>query len=95
MPIIFQKFDLNVDEMDRLFHEEQLGLDPQAGNTLRNGLLDKGYEVLESNESYSGIPKSIIVGGDYGRSHKEDFYRLAEGLGLRFVSGEFYTNRTA
>lgn len=46
--------------------------------------------MLESNESFGGIPTSIILGGNYRNSHKSDFYELAEMLGLKYKSGAYY-----
>lgn len=62
----------------------------QAREELVKELARKNYIVLESNESYDGIPKTIILGGEIGRNHKADFHELAERLGLQFMSGEYY-----
>ena len=89
---IFQRFDLNLVTMVRLSDEERTKLNlPEAGKTLRRELLEKGYGVLESNTAYCGVSESIIVAGEIGMNHKGDFYELAERLGLRFKSGDYYT----
>ncbi len=92
MPKIFQLFDLDLEEMTKLSDEDRKRLNlPRAGKILRQDLLKKGYEVLESNVSYCGIAERIIVGGEFGMKHKDDFYTLAAKLGLSFKSGDFYT----
>ena len=94
MPEIYQRFDLDLEAMTKLGHEKLLELNlPKAGRTLRQGLIQNGYIVLESNESFSGIPHSVIVGGDFGKNHKGDFYELTERLGLQYRSEAFYTQR--
>lgn len=62
----------------------------ESGRTIRKELSKRGYEVLFSNVSYCGVPESIIVGGEHGKMHKDDFYRVAGKLGLFFKSGDFY-----
>ncbi len=88
---IFQTFDLNLEAMTKLGQEESARLNlPQAGRTLRQELSKKGYIVLESSQSLSGVPVSVIVGGDIRNDHKRDFYELAQRLGLKYGSGEYY-----
>lgn len=95
MQQIYQRFDLDLEAMTNLGQErlKELRL-PQAGTTLCHELMQKGYEVLESNESFSGVPQSVIVGGNIRSSLKPDFYELAAGLGLIYGSGPFYTQRS-
>ncbi len=94
-PKIFQRFNLDLEGMTQLGREELLSLNlPQAGRTLRQELAQIGYTVLESSDSLSGVPVSVIVGGEFGMQHKDDFYKLAERLGLRYSSGEYYTQET-
>ena len=84
-------FDLDLEGMTKLSDEDRKKLNlPKAGKTLRQDLLKKGYEVLESNVEYCGVAKSIIVGGELGMKHKDDFYTLAAKLGLSFKSGYVY-----
>lgn len=95
MPKIFQQFDLNLEamteEFDKLSPEEKAKINlPEAAKTLRKEMLRKGYSVLESQTMYGGIPQTIIVGGEHGMGHKEDFYNLTERLGLKFKSGDYY-----
>ena len=66
---------------------------PEAGKKLRTELKERGYSVLESNEILSCINNSIIVGGEYGKDHKGDFYEIADSLGLKYKSGQYYTQR--
>jgi len=94
MPKIFQKFDLVREQMEKLKREDRIRLHLpniyEAGKTLKEELSNKGYDVLISNVSYGGVPESIILGGEFGKNHKDDFYSLAEKLGLFFRSGYFY-----
>lgn len=93
-PEVFQRFDLNLEAMINIEKEEAKKLNlPGAGKTLRKELLSKGYSVLESNSSYCGVPESIIVSGEFGMNHKEDFYNIASSLGLNFSSGPYYTGK--
>lgn len=104
MERIFQKFDLDPDfialaksELDRdrrkleeKFSEELKNLS-QTTKILRQGLLNKGYVVLESNDVYCGLHGSIILGGELGKmQHKTDFYELTTKLKLPYVSGPCY-----
>lgn len=94
MPQIFQSFDLDLESMTELDRKELSRLNlPQAGRTLRQELAQKGYVVLESNDSLSGVARSVIVGGDIRMDHKQDFYELAQRLGLKYRSGAYYTRR--
>ena len=93
MPKIFQKFDLDLEEISKLSDEERTGLNlVQAGKTLKQKLKEKGYQVLESNTNHCGIPENIILGGEFNlMRHKQDFYKITNELGLNFFkSGEFY-----
>ena len=91
--LIFQRFDLDLEAMTQLSKEELSNL-LGAGRNLTRGLLEEGYSILESNETFCGINNSIIVGGEYGQDHKVDFYGLANILGLRYYkSGQYYTQR--
>ena len=63
---------------------------PQAWRILKQGLLYKGYRVLESNDAYYGVPISIIIGSKIDKNHKQDFYGLADELRLPFKSEAFY-----
>ena len=67
----------------------ELGL-PDATNTLRQALLDKGYEFLESNDVYCGLHGSIIIGGEVQKKHKDDFYELTNQFNLPYHSGNCY-----
>ncbi len=94
MPQIFQSFDLDLEAMTKLSREDLSRLNlPQAGRTLREELSRKGYVVLESNDSFSGVAHGVIVGGDIRKGHKQDFYELAQRLGLMYRSGACYTER--
>lgn len=94
MPEIFQRFDLDLEAMAEVGAAELQKLNlPQAGKTLVQELLQKGYTVLESNGVYNGVPEGVIVGGEIGKNHKGDFYELAERLGLQYLSGAYYTQR--
>ncbi len=104
---IFQRFDLDLESMARslglesMFNLDRLGEKsrgkltelnfPKATETLRQKLLEKGYEVLESNDVYCGLHGSIILGGELGKmNHKEDFYELAAEFNLPYRSGHSY-----
>ena len=92
MPKIFQQFCLNLEAMIRLDNEALSKLNlPEAGRTLKQELINKGYQVLESNVYFYGVSDSVIVGGEFGKNHKSDFYELTEKLGLTYKSGGFYT----
>ena len=94
MPQIFQSFDLDLEAMTKLSGEDLSRLNlPQAGKTLRLELAQKGYDVLESNDSFGGVAHGVIVGGDIRMKHKQDFYELAQRLGLIYRSGAYYTKR--
>ena len=94
MPQIFQSFDLDLEAMAKLSREDLFRLNlPQSGRTLREELSRKGYDVLESNDSFSGVALRVIVCGDIRMSHNEDFYQLAQRLGLMYGSGAYYTKR--
>lgn len=92
---VFQRFDLDEGSLDRLDTEGIKRLElPQAGKTLREELLRLGYDVLESNGFYRGVPRSIIVGGDIEMDHKVDFYALIERLKLPFKTEICYIQKT-
>jgi len=73
--------------------EQRKPISSAAGPTLVDGLLMKGYAVLGSNDFLGSASLSIILGGEIGMHHKEDFYELAGNLGLEYRSGPFYTQR--
>ncbi|MBI2208664.1 hypothetical protein HYU50_04160 [Candidatus Woesearchaeota archaeon] len=78
--------------MARLSSEELSRLNlPQARKTLRQELAQKGYDVLESNNSFNGVATGVIVGGDFRMNHNQDFYELAGRLRLKYRPGDFYT----
>jgi|SRR3989344_8937016 len=91
---IFQEFDLNLEAMAELSDTERARLNlpnlPDASKTLRRELLGKGYQVLQLDSNYCDVPERIIVGGDYYRNIKGDFYALTQKLGLPFNSGHYY-----
>ncbi len=87
-PIIFQKFDLDLEEMAEMQTPES-----GAARTLMKDLAGKGYVVLESSDWISGAPESVILGGEVGKGHKNDFYEAAEKVGLRYRSGMAYFNK--
>ena len=92
METIFQRFDLNLEAIANLGKEELSKINlPRAGSALRDELVKRGYTVLESNDFIGSAPKSIIVGQEYGKNHKQDFYAIAERLGLPYKSEAFYT----
>ncbi|MDP3026835.1 MAG: hypothetical protein Q8N63_03940 [Nanoarchaeota archaeon] len=80
-------------KLEDRFGKERFGgeLDlPDATNTLKQALLDKGYEFLESNDVYCGLHGSIIIGREVGKKHKDDFYELANKFNLPYHSGNCY-----
>ena len=87
MPKIYQRFDLDKDAAMDISGADLA----QAGTTLREELTAKGYHFLSSNTDLNGVPESVILGGDLGMAHKEDFYRVAQRLRLPYHSGLFYT----
>lgn len=93
-PKIFHKFDLNFESIDKLTDEDRTKLNlPEAGKKLREELLKKGYNVLESSTNYYDLPESIIIGGVHEMDHKGDFKGIVERLGLMYKSGDFYNQR--
>ncbi len=92
MQKIYQRFDLDLEKINNLCREELLNLNLyQAGKTIRQDLIEKGYVVLESDKCFSGTPESIIIGGEIGKNHKEDFYKLTKSLGLQSI---YYMSET-
>src|SRR3989344_9429236 len=91
-PFIIQQFNLDIGQMT----EELLkAIPPGAQTTLSDALKQKGYHMAISNEWASGVPKSVLVGAEFGRDHKGDFYEQANALHLPYVSGPFYTTEKA
>lgn len=94
MPKIFQRFDLVKEKMEEFIREERASSNPstqlESGRAIRKELSKRGYDVLFSNVSYCGVPESIIMGGEFGKMHKDDFYSVAGKLGLFFKSGDCY-----
>ena len=96
MPVLFQRFELNLEAMTKLGEQELLRLNlPRAGRILRRDLVNRGYLVLESHESFGGVPKDILVGGQLTQGHKADFGEITERLGLVYDSREYYAQRNA
>ena len=92
--LTFQRFDLDLEAMTQLSSEELSRLDlPRAGSELTRELLKKGYSLLESDEIFSGINTSIIVGGEYYQNPEGNFYELVNALGLRYISKHHYRQR--
>ena len=96
MPKIFQSFKLDLETIAKLAREltpeqlKELSL-PQKRETLVREMLKKGYDVLTGSHNYCGLPETILIGGEIGMNHKQDFYELARKLGLtQFSSGECY-----
>lgn len=82
MTKIFQEFDLDLEWITDLYNQtlnrEKVSKFPKAGMELQQRLLDKGYAVLESDGSFQGLPKKLIVGGEIGgMSPKHHFYEIA------------------
>ncbi len=92
MEQIYQRFDLDLEAMTAQDEVEakRIVVTPEAGKALKQGLIERGYEVLATLDCLGGAPTSIIVGGDLGKNSKEDFYDLAGKLGLRYRSEVFY-----
>jgi len=107
MARIFQRFDLDFRALESLlgvdvrtnlgklsFQGLQVLKDSkfaQATSVLREKLVAKGYEVLESNDVYCGLHGSIILGGEIGKmDHKVDFYGLASEFKMPYCSGSSY-----
>lgn len=86
---IYQEFNL---DMESILKERAI-IKTGASQTLVQKLLEKGYEVLESNSRFNGAPESIILGSDFNFNCKADFYNLACKLGLPYRSGPFYIGR--
>ena len=95
MERISQRFDLNWNTLDTFTDEDRAKYTVQARDALMKGLHAKGYQVLEGNRAYCGIPQSVIVTGQFDKPIKNDFYELAEELGLAFESGDFYMDHAS
>ena len=99
MTQIFQSFVLDLERMAELSEAALPGLNlSQAGRTLREELVKKGYVVLESVDSFGGaalgvmVGRDLRVGGDFRMGHKQDFYELTGRLGLMYRPGACYVN---
>jgi len=95
MPKIYQRFDLDEvvledEEVSRAIAQGLRQLDGTFAELLKNEMLKKGYEVLEANRSWAGVPYSIIIGGDVNQPIKQDFHTIAGPLNIPFKSGYFY-----
>jgi len=103
---IFQRFDLDFEalesklgvnikrDLDKLSEAGKKTLValkfPETTRILRERLVQEGYEFLESNDIYCGLHGSIIIGGEFGKNPKEDFYELAAVFDLPYRSGQSY-----
>ena len=87
---IYQRFNLDERELIKLIDEDE-GFNNSPESYLKQTLVEMGYEVLTSNESFAGVPKSVILGANLEKDVKGDFYKVANLLRFPFVSGEFYT----
>ena len=61
-----------------------------GSETLKKSLIEKGYEVLESNDVLMGVHGSIILGSEPNRNCKADFSIVAEQFQLPYRSGPCY-----
>ena len=95
MQQIFQSFELDLERMTGLGTEALSKLNlPKAGIALRDALVFEGYTVLESSGSFNGVATGVIVGGSIETMNpKQDFYELAQKLGLFYQYGAYYTKR--
>lgn len=91
MPVIYQRFDLDLEETKKLSDLSKRNL-PTARNIFIQQLSPE-YDYFESENMYRGMPESIILGKncklDEAR-HEEDFYLVANDLGLPFKTGSRY-----
>jgi hypothetical protein len=87
---IYQEFNLDLDSIPK---DDVKLIKTGASQTLVQKLLEKGYEVFESNSRFNGAPESIILGSDFNLNCKADFYNLTCKLGLPYRSGPFYIKR--
>ncbi len=86
---VMQRFDLDLEGMTKLGKEEKQKYNATSRVELADRLWGKGYMVFECGDTTGGIPHSVLVVGDSGHL-KEDFYRIAQDLGLLYMSGDFY-----
>ena len=90
---MYQQFHLDKEWADK--ERSKTGRSPESltvasADRLLSGVAQMGYEVLQGSEALNGVPTTVIIGGESRRNPKDDFYRLAEELGLRFRSGDYF-----
>ncbi|MEA3229473.1 MAG: hypothetical protein U9P44_01035 [archaeon] len=93
MVILYQTFNLRLpgeSEIDEPGETDLNSLNLQTMQMLIDKLRNKGYEILKSDDLYSGVPESIIIGGELNMNLKDAFFSIAEKLGLKYRSEYFY-----
>jgi len=96
MEKIFQRFSLNVEKLEKLASENPKFNSSvlNAGNSIREELSAKGYDVLFSGDFYGTVPLFVIIGKDIkDRTHKADFGEAVGKFMLPYKSEEFYVQR--
>jgi len=89
MSKVFERFDL---DLERIMSSSEIKskVIPQKRELLRQDIYKKKHILLEGENQFNGIPKTIIVGGDYGSGIKEDVDGILLKLGLPYKHIELY-----
>jgi hypothetical protein len=86
--ISYQEFVLNT-EGKKL---EDLTSKPGDLEKVIRTIEERGFQVLTSPNTISGMPEYLLVGGKKPGDYKKEFYEVTEPLGWSYRAGIFFSN---